>query len=136
MKFEDVLAMLDDSSFVLLATIAGDRPAARTMTLMKVDGGLYMLTDAESPKVRQLRDNPRCLVHRDLSDGENNGYITLECLAEVATDPGERRRLYEAARYASNFWSSPEDPKYGLLRLTPTGGRVMIPGEMYAAKIE
>ncbi len=136
MKIEDVLAMLDDASFVMLATVAGDRPAVRTMTLVKADGGLYMLTDSGSPKMQQLRYNPRCLVHRDLADGGNNGYITLDCTAEEATDPGEKRRLYEKVAYASNYWSSPEDPKYGLLRLTPTGGRVMKPGEMYAAKIE
>jgi general stress protein 26 len=136
MKLADVMAMLEETSFVMLATLEGDRPAARTMTLVKNDGGLYMLTDAESPKVRQLRGNPRCLVHRELSAGENNGYITLDCLAEEEADPASRKRLYDAVPYAGRYWSSPEDPGYGLLKLTPTGGRVMKPGEMYAERIE
>jgi len=136
MKLEEVLALLEDSSPVMLATVNGNRPAMRTMTLKKLDGELYMLTEAGSPKVVQLLANPRCLVYRNLSDGDHSGFVSLDCLAEEASDPALRKRMYEAARYASSYWSSPEDPKLCILKLTPTGGRILKPGEEYTSAIE
>jgi general stress protein 26 len=136
MKLEEVVALIEDSSVVILATVNGDRPAARPMTLKKVDGRLYFLTEAGSPKAVQLRKNPRCLVYRGLSDGENNGFINLDCMAEETTDPALRKRLYDSAKYASSYWSSPEDPRYVLLRITPESGRVLKPGEESASGIE
>lgn len=132
MKLSDVIALFDERTSVTLATVAGDRPSARPMTLMKVDGGLFMLTEAGSPKLEQLHANPRCLVYRGLSDGRNSGFITLDCTAAEETSPAETRRLYDRSGYASTYWSSPEDPKFCLLRLIPYGGRVMMPGEDFA----
>lgn len=136
MKLSDVIALFEERSSVMLATVAGDRPSARPMTLMKVDGELFMLTEAGSPKLAQLHANPRCLVYRGLSDGTNNGFITLDCIAAEEPSPAEKRRLYERSGYASAYWSSSEDPKLCLLRLMPDGGRVMMPGEDFAATAE
>lgn len=136
MKLEEVLALFEEKSSVMLATVAGDRPAVRPMTLMKVDGELFMLTEAGSPKIHQIGENPRCLVYRQLSDGKYNGFINLDCTAAEEPDPGSRKRLYERAAYASSYWSSPEDPKLCILRLSPSGGRIMLPGEEYTSGIE
>lgn len=136
MKMDEVLALLEETSPVLLATVAGDRPSARTMTLKKLGGGLYMLTEAGSPKIVQIRQNPRCLVYRQLSDGKYNGFISLDCLAGEVNDPDLKRQVYASASYASTYWSSPDDPKLCLLRLTPTGGRILPPGEECTSGIE
>lgn len=136
MRLADVIALFDECSPVMLATVDGDRPSVRPMTLMNSDGELFMLTETGSPKILQLRGNPRCLVYRGLSDGKFNGFISLDCTAEEETSPAERSRLYGKASYASTYWSSPEDPKLCLLRLVPAGGRVMMPGEDFAASVE
>lgn len=136
MKLSDVISLFDERSSVMLATVAGDRPSARPMTLMRVDGELFMLTEAGSPKLAQLRANPHCLVYRGLSDGTNNGFVTLDCTASEEPDPAARRRLFERSGYASTYWSSPDDPKFRLLRLVPDGGRVMMPGEDFAVAAE
>ncbi|MDM7992198.1 MAG: pyridoxamine 5'-phosphate oxidase family protein [Candidatus Fermentibacter sp.] len=132
MKLSDVLDLFDERSSVTLATVAGDRPSVRPMTLMKVDGGLFMLTEAGSPKLAELRANPRCLVYRGLADGRGNGFITLDCAAAEETSPSERKRLYARSGYASTYWTSPGDPKFCLLRLVPDGARMMMPGEDFA----
>lgn len=132
MKLPDMIALFDERSSVMLATVAGDRPSARPMTLMKLDGELFMLTEAGSPKLAELRANPRCLVYRGFSDGTNNGFITLDCTAAEETSPAERRRLFERSGYAATYWLSPGDPKLCLLRLFPDSGRVMMPGEDFA----
>jgi general stress protein 26 len=136
MKLAEVIAILDETSPVLLATVDGDRPSARPMTLVKVDGELFMLTEAGSPKILQLRANPRCLVYRSLSSGEYSGFISLDCTAAEDPDPAVRRRLYERAKYASSYWSSPDDPKLCILRFSPDGGRIMLPGEECTSGIE
>jgi len=136
MKLSDLLDLFEECTPVMLATVDGDRPSARPMTLMKVDGELFMLTQTGTPKIAQLRANPRCVVHRALSDDRGNGFISLDCTAAEEPDPAERRRLYTRAAYAPTYWKSPEDPTFCLLRLVPDGGRVMKPGEDFAAKVE
>jgi len=136
MKLSDVLDLFDECTPVMLATVDGDRPSARPMTLVKVDGELFMLTQAGTPKIGQLRANPRCVVYHGLSDGRFNGFISLDCTAAEEPDPGERSRLYGRAPYAPTYWKSPDDPSFCLLRLVPDGGRVMLPGEDFAAKVE
>ena len=136
MKLADVLELFDECTPVVLATIEGDRPSAKPMTLMKVDGELFMLTQAGTPKIAQLRANPRCLVYRGLSDGRFNGFIHLDCTAAEETSPAERKRLFGRAPYAPTYWKSPEDPTFCLLRLVPEGGRVMMPGEDFANVVE
>ncbi len=136
MKLSDLLDLFEECTPVMLATVDGDRPSARPMTLMKVDGELFMLTQTGTPKIAQLRENPCCLVYRALSDGRGNGFVSLDCTAEEEPDPAERSRLYGRASYASTYWKSPADPAFCLLRLVPDGGRVMKPGEDFAAKVE
>lgn len=139
-RLEDVLAMLGETRVVILATVAGfgneTRPAARAMTLRQFEGALYMLTFPDSPKVAQIRANPRCLVYSDLHEGKESGFVRLDCTAAESADPDERRRVFESSPYAGSFWSSPEDPGFCLLRLTPVGGDVMRPGEMWAEDID
>jgi general stress protein 26 len=121
---------------ISLATCLGNRPAVRPMTILRLEGGFYTLTFCDSRKVSQIRANPRCQMFLGLADGENSGFVRADCTAVEVVDRNLKERLYEAASYAHQFWSSAADPNYCLLRLDIDAVDLMRPGDMYTAPIE
>jgi|GEM_PF-1085473 general stress protein 26 len=133
---EEALALLERKRVLVLATVDGARPAMRPMTILRHEGSFYTLTSSGSPKISQIRLDPRCQLFTILSEGGNSGFIRMDVHALEIQDPVMKRVLYGLAPYAPQYWSGPDDPGFCLLRLDPSGMDVMMPGDECCRRVD
>jgi uncharacterized pyridoxamine 5'-phosphate oxidase family protein len=133
---KEVWSHFDELQNVFLATVEGDQPRLRPVTLIRLSDRLFFATGAGEAKVGQIKSNPRvefCLL---LEKGESKGTVRTECLAKIVTDMAVKSELYNKVPFMKEFWSSPEDKRYTLVELTPKGFEYMPIGSMQATKIK
>jgi len=137
-KFEDlkkeVWEHFKDYQHVFLATSEGDQPRVRPVTLVHLDGRLWILTGTRNAKTKQIQKNPKiefCLL---LQKGENSGYVRVAGLAKIIQDKETKVKVAEDCDFFSEYWKSPEDPNYTLIELHPTEIEYLRPKEVLAQR--
>ena len=131
---QKALAILDErfgkDSLIALATVEDGIPSVRTVNSLCLDGSFYIITDARSRKMRQLRKNPIAAVCGDWftgqGTGENLGWIGNPENAALAA------RLREAfSSWYQNGHVDESDPNTVILRIRLTKGTLASHGEWY-----
>ena len=119
-----------------LATAEGDQPRVRPVTLVNHKGEYFVLTGSEDAKTKQIHNNGKVEVVVPVTHEGRTGYIRFSAQATIVTDPSIRTRIANATSYFSNYFKSPDDPKYALLHLVPTQAEYLKPTEMYPDPVE
>ena len=136
----EVMAQFQRQNLIQMATVEGDQPRVRPVTLIHLDGGLYVITGArggaQTGKVRQIRENPKVEFYMGLQAEEGQGFIRGETVASIVDDPGLKERIYGEIDWASSYFDGPGDPSYILLRMEPRAFQYRRPGEYEIARIE
>ena len=104
---------LKDCQVVFLATVDGDRPRVRPVTLLRKGDDLFTVSRLRSSKVKQIMKNPRVEFAFSVSNAGFNS-IRVECMAEVVNDKKVKAEVYDS-------------PEHDLIRLVPTRFIVIIP---------
>lgn len=120
---------------IFLATVEGDQPRVRAVTLALLQNKLFVTTGSNDAKVKQIKQNPKtefCLL---LEKDERKGTLRAECEARIVEDKDIKTDVYNNISFAKEFWKSPEDPNYTLIRLQPNAFEYMKPGSVQAVKI-
>jgi general stress protein 26 len=99
------------------------------MTLINDDQGLFFATDAGTQKMAQLEENPHAEFLIQLKEGENNGYIRCECVAEVIHNRRLIARLFSENDFIGKLWKGPEDPALAIVRLKAKAYYLLEPGK-------
>jgi general stress protein 26 len=119
-------------SVIYLATVEGDQPRVRPVTLVNLDAGFYIITGArggrDASKLRQIKANPRVEYYLTLEE-EKRGFIRGEATASVIRDPATRERLFSEIEWAKSYFEGPEDPDYVLLGIHPRAYSYRRPGD-------
>lgn len=121
---------------IYFATMEANQPRVRPVTLLHFRNRLYIVTGSKDAKVKQLKENPKtefCLL---LEKGDEKGTLRTECLASVVEDKKDKTDVFNQVSYVKEFYTSPEDPGYALVRLKPVAFEYMKPGEMQAVKVK
>ncbi len=123
-----------------VATVdARGRPRSRILHPIWEGSTGWVATRRHSFKGRHLARNPHVsLCYWD----PQHEQIYAECRAEWDDDPETKRRIWELFRRTPPplgwdpglLWSSPADPEYGLLKLTPWRVELSALGEVMAGK--
>ncbi len=132
---DDVWKYFDGMPTAYVATVADGWPQVRPLTVMHVAGRLYILTGANSNKIKQLGSEPRFELVIPLSEGENNGYLRAMGKGEIVTDMSEKAAAAKASPYFDTYWTGHDDPDYALIRLRLDVIHLMRPGEMDETEI-
>lgn len=113
-----------------LATIEGSRPAVRIVNGYYEAGSFYIMTDAQSTKMRQIRDNPEVAIC-----GES---FTAHGIGENMGHPCDERNRTLGARLREVFASwyhngdvDESDPNTCILRVRLTTGVLFHHGTRY-----
>ncbi len=130
----EALSHLEEENHVYLATVDGDIPCVRTMTVMHWRGGLYFATNTDSDKIRQIEANPNVEFLLPLRRRDNTGYVRAQCTASRVTDRGLIEELFKAYAFIGKLWDGPLDPKLTLMRLTPSSLDYLRPGAWSSVK--
>ncbi|MBQ8653610.1 MAG: pyridoxamine 5'-phosphate oxidase family protein [Clostridia bacterium] len=117
-------------SLIALATLDNGAPCVRTVNALYLDGSFYVITHAQSSKMRQIQLNPAVAVCGDWftarGTGENLGHILLPENAALA----DRLRAAFASWY-HNGHVCESDPNTVILRLHLRTGVLMNCGTRY-----
>ncbi|WP_078408416.1 pyridoxamine 5'-phosphate oxidase family protein [Priestia abyssalis] len=113
-----VLTILSNHKIGTLATIQDNRPYSRFMIFFHEDLVLYTATNKDTHKVDEIKQNPN--VHVLLGyegKGWNDSYVEIEATAAISDNQELKNKYWND--YLTEWLSSPDDPDYVLLQLTP-----------------
>lgn len=121
---------------VFLATIEGNQPRVRPVTMVQNQGELFILTGSEDAKIKQIKQNKKVeLVTLVRHDGRT-GYIRFNAIATIVKDAHVRERVSNATSFFSQYFSGPSDPKFALLHIKPVKMEYLKPGKMFPDPIK
>lgn len=127
-------------NLIHMATVEGDQPRVRPVTLIHLDDELYVITGArggaETGKVRQIKENPKVEFYMAIQSEGNQGFIRGETVASIVEDPDLKERLYGEIDWASSYFEGPEDPSYVLLHMESKAFMYRKPGEYDIVQFE
>jgi general stress protein 26 len=114
-----VWELIEEIPVAMVVTHEGQGQAMRArpmaMRPARDEGAIFFLTDADTPKVEEIRrDESVCLA---LSDNKNQIYVSISGHAEMMDDR-ERVKKYWSV-YDNAFWNDQNDPRIKVLRVTP-----------------
>ncbi|MEM7409854.1 MAG: pyridoxamine 5'-phosphate oxidase family protein [Myxococcota bacterium] len=119
--FADVEATAKASVWCALATTSSDGPRVRMVHPTWEGDTLWFATGTTSPKVRDLRADPRVDVQFQVAPPD---FVHLMCrgTATIVEDAAEKKRVWDVIDYdLSDFWSGgPTDPNYTLVKIAPS----------------
>jgi len=131
---KEVWSYFKDMQVVYLATVDGDAPRVRPVTLIHFDKKMWVTTGSSSAKIMQIKANSNiefCLL---LGDGEKSGYIRGGGTAEIIADRETRILIAENTPFFKEFWKDTNDPGYALLRIHTREIEYLKPGGMKAER--
>jgi uncharacterized pyridoxamine 5'-phosphate oxidase family protein len=120
---------------IFLATVEGDQPRVRPVTLMHLQNKLFVTTGSNDAKVKQIKRNPKIEFCLMLEREERKGTIRAECEARIVENKDIKADVYNNISFAKEFWKSPEDLSYTLIRLQPNAFEYMKPGSIQTVRI-
>jgi general stress protein 26 len=132
----EVTGRFAETQVAHLATIDGDQPRLRPVTLIHLNGRFYVATGTEDAKVEQLRENPRAEFCILLDEGDDQGSLRAECTTRVVEAPRVRKEVYDRVSFLKQFWETPDDPSYVLIELKPSAYQYMKPGTTKAINVK
>ena len=106
---------------VFLATIEGNKPRVRPVTLMRKGNDVFTVSGLKSAKIKQIMETPTVEFAFSLPDIGFNS-IRVECTAEIVNDKKIKTEVYDSEEHA-------------LIRLVPTRFVVIMPPSFEAVMI-
>jgi len=132
---QEVWKSFSGEPHIFLATIEGDQPRVRPVTLIHIQNKLFVTTGSNDAKVKQIKQNPKTEFCLMLEKEERKGTIRAECEARIVENKDIKAEVYNNISFAKEFWKSPEDPNYTLIWLQPNVFEYMKPGSVQAVEI-
>ena len=132
---QEVLDCFEEFNRVILATVDGDKPRLRPVTMVFVDEVFYFATDSSANKVKQLDGNPEIEFILQLKEESNNGYVRVNGKAIKVKEIDTITMLYNKFEYFK-MWKSPSDPTLMVYKVEPSMYDYMKPGEFASVLIE
>ena len=135
-ELQEIWKYLDGEPHVFLATVDVDQPRVRPVTLIHLKEKLYVTAGSNDAKVKQIKQNSKtefCLL---LEKDERKGTVRAECFAQIVEDKDVKADVFNNISFAKEFWKSPDDPNYTVIKLKPISFEYMKPETIEAVKIE
>jgi general stress protein 26 len=137
---QGVLEHFQKQQIIYMATVEGDQPRVRPVSLICLDDGFYIITGArggaETGKVKQIILNPKVEFYMTIQGEGGQGFVRGETVASIVDDPELKERLYGEIDWASSYFDGPEDPSYILLHMEPKAFHYRKPGEYDIVRID
>jgi len=109
-----------DFQHVFLATVEGDHPRVRPVTLVYFENRFWITTGTKSAKVKQIKNNPKvefCLLFKEK---DMDCCLRVAGLAKIITDRETKAKIARHCDFFSKHWKDIDDPDYTLLEICPT----------------
>jgi uncharacterized pyridoxamine 5'-phosphate oxidase family protein len=137
---QEIEGYLKKQCLISLATGEGDQPRVRIVSLIRLDDGFYVITGArggiETAKVRQIKENPRIEFVTQVERDGKIGNIRAEGTASVVDDVALKTRLFDEIEWVKDYFGSPAEPSYVLLRIEVRSYEYSVPGKPGVIRID
>jgi len=134
-NIKEALNQLKNFQHVFLATIDGDQPRVRPVTLINFEGKFWITTDAKSEKVKQIMKNPKVEFSFIFKKRNRNCCLRVTGLAKIIKDRQIKAKLAKHCNFFSKHWKSVDDPNYALLQIIPSEITYVTPEETKRMKL-
>lgn len=131
-----ILSIFQKRQAVSLATVEGDQPRLRPMTLIVKEGRFYFATGSQDNKTRQLDGNNKAEFCLLLPSGQNTGYLRGSGKLKKVQNLPEKKDVADWAEFIYDYWKEASDPDFVLYELRLKQIRNMEPGEMKETLVE
>ena len=137
---QEIRAYIKKPNLISLATIEGDQPRVRIVSLICLASNFYVITGAwrgaETAKVRQIKENPKVEFCMQVEREGKIGNIKAEATASIIDDPALKTKLFKEIELVKNYFRSTEDPNYVLLQIDVKSYEYSIPRKPEVIKID
>lgn len=126
----DVFSMLKPTQIVHVATIEGNEPRLRPMTLIVMERRMFFATGSTDAKTSQIASNPAvefCLLEKS---EQYTGTLRCRGILVPAQDVSLKQQVADHAPFVYEYWQDAADPDFVLYEVNPAQFRYMAPGEM------
>ena len=134
-NIKKLLNQFKDFQHVFLATVEGDQPRVRPVTLINFDGKFWITTGTGSAKVEQIRRNPKVEFSFMFKKGNRDCCIRVTGLAKIIEDKQIKTRLAAHCGFFNKHWKSVNDPNYTLLQISPSEATYVTPSRTTRIKL-
>lgn len=137
-RFDDIKeawSRFKDFQHVFLATMEGEQPRVRPVTLIQFNKRFWITTGTRSAKVKQIQKNPKvefCLLFKER---DRNCCIRVAGLAKIIKDKETKAMIAGHCDFFSEHWKSVDDPSYTLLEICPAEIEYVRPDKTTRMKI-
>ncbi len=117
---QQILAITRNAHLATLATISDNNKPWVRYVIPRADEDLNIriATRVNSRKVVQIQNNPEVHLTCGVSDPRNiDTFLQIQGLAIFTTDQHEREFFWDP--HLGNVFDGPNDPEYGIIRITP-----------------
>ncbi|HEY3276238.1 MAG TPA: pyridoxamine 5'-phosphate oxidase family protein [Syntrophorhabdaceae bacterium] len=122
MTFEDCVRHMEKTPVGFLATVEGEKPHVRPMTVWRADQrGIYFYTSRVKPLVSQLSTNPHVEIafHEPGVAPDVGTVLRIAGRMEVVEDMKIRQRLYETFTWLKEIGTgTPDSPTIAVFRIS------------------
>ena len=133
---EGLMRKFGKMQIVELATVDGKKPRVRPVTLLKLEGKLWVATGTKDDKMKQLKSNKNIEFCMILPKEKSTGYIRGKGTVRIVKDKKTRIRIAKKIPFYKMFWEDLNDPGYSLLEIKLKEADYMKPGKMFPEKVK
>jgi len=134
-QIKEVWSRFKDFQHVSLATMEGDQPRVRPVTLIYFNKRFWITTDTSSAKVKQIQRNPKAEFCFLFKEGDEDCCLRVAGLAKIIGDKEMKAKIARHCDFFSKHWKSVDDPDYTLLEMCPAEIEYVTPDKTTHMKI-
>ena len=131
----EIWAHFNEQQYVFLATVEGNQPRVRPVTLIKLQSRLLVATGSKDAKVLQMESNPKIEFCFLIEKEERKGTIRAECTAKIVEDLNIKTTVFNKISFMKEFFETPSDSNYTLIEFNPIKFEYMKPESIQAVTV-
>lgn len=120
MSLNDIWKNFEGFPLAHVATLDGNQPRVRAMSLISFDRKLWLATNTHWEKVEQIRKNNHVEFAVSLTSQLGTGSVRATARAALVEDTETRTKLASAIPWFDQYWNDVDDSNFTLIRLDLT----------------
>ena len=116
MKLVNVNEYLRKINQVSLATVNGQQPEVRLISLVFFEDKWWAVTVTSRPKVKQIKENNRFAFCAPISEKDQVGSIRAMGKIEIEEDLEIKKRISDTIPFFKEYWKGYDDPEFTLMQ--------------------
>lgn len=125
MTKEDVVDLIKDAGYGVLATTEGTQPRVRPMMPYLEENGNFLIATFVSKRVvTQIQANPKvemCFIDRKMN------FVRIPCQARIKNDQTKKKIVWDNIPMLKQYFTGPQDSNFILIELETGSVEVMTP---------